>query len=117
MKPFVRQSSPPMFFRLMRSDRRLRIAPLMRRGWAAQRGATQPKFPSGQTVNVHLPPLEFSLAKNADPLVIERIPAPEGIAYAQDREPIIEIKMSDHTQRALCSSHRATQSEGRLIRS
>jgi hypothetical protein len=87
----------------------------MRRGQATQRGTTQLEFSSGQTANVHLPPLEFSPAKYADPLVIERIPAPEGIAYAQDREPIIEIKMSDHMQRAVCPLHRDTQSERRLI--
>jgi hypothetical protein len=52
--------------------------------------------------NVHLPPLKFSPAKNADPLVVERIPAPERIAYAQDPEPIIEIYMSDH-----CNEHSA----------
>jgi hypothetical protein len=48
-------------------------------------------------------------------LVVERIPAPEQIAYAQDREPIIEINMSDHMQRAVCSSHQGTQSERWLI--
>ena len=88
----------PMPFNRIRSNRWRRITPLMRRRQAPQRGTAQLEFSSGQTANVHLPPLKFSPAKNADPLVIERIPAPEGIAYAQDREPIIEIKMSDHMQ-------------------
>jgi hypothetical protein len=74
----------------------------MRRGQATQRGTTQLEFPSWQTANVHLPSLKFSPAKNADPLVVERIPAPERIAYAQDRKPILEINMSDHMQRAVC---------------
>jgi hypothetical protein len=87
----------------------------MRRGQASQRGTTQSELSSGQTTNVHLPALKFSPAKNAYPLVVERIPAAEWIAYAQDREPIIEINMSDHVQRALCPSHRGTQSERRLI--
>jgi hypothetical protein len=54
--------------------------------------------------NVHLPPFKFSPAKNADPLVIERIPAFGRIAYAQDREPIIEINMSGHCNEQ--SAHR-----------
>jgi hypothetical protein len=89
--------------------------PLMRRGQATERGTTQLEFSSGQTANVHLPALEFSPAKNADPLVIEGVPAPERIAYAQDRKPIVEIKVSDHVQRAVCSSHQDTQSERGLI--
>jgi len=87
----------------------------MRHGEASQRGATQLEFTSGQTANVHLPALKFSPAKNTDPLIIERIPAPGRIAYAQDREPIIEFDMSDHMQRALCSLHQGTQSERGLI--
>jgi hypothetical protein len=87
----------------------------MRRGQTSQGATTQSESSSGQPPNIHLPPLEFSLAKNADPLVVERIPAPERIAYAQDREAIIEINMSDHMQRAVCSSHRRTQSERWLI--
>jgi hypothetical protein len=62
-----------------------------------------------------LPPLKFSPAKNANPLFIEGIPAPEGIAYAQDRQPIIEINMSDHMQGAVCRLHQGTQSERGLI--
>jgi hypothetical protein len=80
-----------MLFNRIRSNRQRRITPLMRRGQATQRGTPQLEFSSRQTANVHLPSLEFSPAKNADPLVVERIPAPERIAYAQDREPIIEI--------------------------
>jgi hypothetical protein len=87
----------------------------MRPGQATQRGTTQLDFPSRKTANVHLPALKFSPAKNADPLVVERIPALQRIAYAQDRKPIIEINMSDHMQRAVCPSHRRTQSECGLI--
>ncbi len=87
----------------------------MRRGQAPQRRTTQLEFSSGQTANVHLAALKFSPAKNADPLVVERIPALQRIAYAQDRKPIIEINVSDHIQRAVCRSHRRTQSECGLI--
>jgi hypothetical protein len=62
-----------------------------------------------------LPALKFSPAKNADSLVIEGIPASEGIAYTQNREPVIEINMSDHMQRAVCPLHQDTQSERGLI--
>jgi hypothetical protein len=99
----------------IRANGRPRVTPLLRRGQATQRGTTQLEFSSWQTANVHLSTLKFSPAKNADPLVIERIPAPGTIAYAQDQEPIIEINMSDHIQRAVCSSHQGTQSERRLI--
>jgi len=87
----------------------------MRRRQAPQRGTAQLEFSSGQTANVHLAALKFSPAKNTVSVVVERIPAPERIAYAQDREPIIELKMSDHMQRAVCSSHGNTQSERWLI--
>jgi len=87
----------------------------MRRGQASQRRTTQFEFTSRQTANVHLPSFKFSPAKNADPLVVERMPAPERIAYAQDREAIIEINMSDHMQRALWSLHQGAQSERGLI--
>src|SRR6266481_9381819 len=73
-----------------------RVTPLLRRGKTTQRGTTQLEFSSWQTANVHLSTLKFSPAKNAEPLVVERIPAPGTIAYAQVREPIIEIYMSDH---------------------
>src|SRR5882757_6046650 len=109
---FVRPIVPPMGFDSIRENGR---TPLLRRGQATQRGTTQLEFSSWQTANVHLSPLKFSPAKNAEPLVIERIPASGRIAYAQDREPIIEINMSDHMQRAVCSSHQGTQSERRLI--
>jgi hypothetical protein len=80
-----------------------------------QRGTAQLEFSSWQTANVHLSALKFSPAKNAVSLVVERIPAPEEISYTQDRQPIIEIKMSDHMQRAVCPSHPNAQSEGGLI--
>jgi hypothetical protein len=76
----------------------------MRHGQTTQRGTTQFEFSSGQTANVHLSTLKFPPAKNANPLVIERIPAPGRIAYAQDREPIIEINVSDHNNEQ--SAHR-----------
>ena len=68
----------------------------MRRGEAPQGRATELEFSSGKTANVHLPSLKFPPAKNADPLVLDGIPAPDSVAYAQEREPIIEIKMGDH---------------------
>jgi hypothetical protein len=89
--------------------------PLLRRGQATQRGTTHLEFSSWQTANVHLSTLKFSPTQNAEPLVIERIPAPGRIAYAQDRKPIIEFNMGDHMQRAVCSSHQGIQSERRLI--
>jgi hypothetical protein len=104
-----------MGFNSIRWNGRPRVTPLLRRGHATQRGTTQLEFSSWQTANVHLSALKFSPAKNADPLVIERIPVPGRIAYAQDREPIIEINMSDHMQRAVWSSHQGTQSERGLI--
>jgi hypothetical protein len=91
------------------------MTPLMRREQATQGGTTQLEFSSGQTANVHLPALKLSPAKNADPLVVERIPDPERIACAQDRKPIIEINISDHVQRAVCPLHQGTQSERGLI--
>jgi hypothetical protein len=104
-----------MGFDSIRWNGRVGVTPLLRRGQATQRGTTHLEFSPWQTANVHLSTLKFSPAKNADPLIIERIPAPGRIAYAQDQEPIIEINMSDHMRQAVCSSHRRTQSERRLI--
>jgi hypothetical protein len=104
-----------MGFNSIGENGRPRVTPLLRRGQATQRGTTHLEFSSWQTPNVHLSTLKFSPAKNAEPLVVERIPAPGRIAYTQDREAIIEINMSDHMQRAVCSSHQGTQSERRLI--
>jgi hypothetical protein len=106
---------PPTLLNRIRPNGPRRATPLMGIGRASQGWTTQLEFTSGQTPNVHLPALEFSPTKNADPLVIERIPAPEGIAYAQNREPIIEINMSDHMQGAVCLLHQGTQSERGLI--
>jgi|GEM_PF-3172108 len=58
----------------------------------------QLEFTSRHTANVHLPSFEFSSAKCADSLVVERMPTPKGIGYTQNREPIIEIEVSDHLQ-------------------
>jgi hypothetical protein len=77
----------------------------MRRGKASQRGTAQLEFTSRQTVNVHLPAPKSYSAKNAHPPLAERTPAPAGIAYAQDREPISEIDLSDHNAKRLCSLH------------
>jgi hypothetical protein len=94
--PFVRQIASPMLFNRIRTSRQPGITPVMQRGQTSQGGTTQPEFSSPQVANVHLWSLKFSAAKNAHSLVVERIPAPERIAYAQDREPIIEINMSHH---------------------
>jgi hypothetical protein len=93
-----------MGFNSIRRNGPPRVTPLLRRGQATQRGTTQLEFSPSQTTNVHLSTLKFSAAKNAEPLIVERIPAPGRIAYAQDREPIIEINISDHMQRK--SAHR-----------
>jgi hypothetical protein len=93
-----------MGFNSIRGNGRLGVTPLLRRGQATQRGTTQLEFSSWQTANVHLSPFKFSPAKNAEPLVVERIPAPGRIAYAQHREPIIEINMSGHCNEQ--SAHR-----------
>src|SRR3954451_25439723 len=106
--------TPPSFNRV-RSNVRCRITPLMRCRHTSQRWAAQLEFSSGQTADVHLAALEFSSAKDADSLVVERIPTPERISCAQDRQPIIEIEMSNHMQRAVCLSHRNRQSERVLI--
>jgi hypothetical protein len=87
----------------------------MWRRQASQCGTTQLGFTPGQTTNVYLPPLKFSPAERAHPLVVERLPASERIARTQDREPIIESNMSDHMQRALCPLHQGAQSERGLI--
>ena len=73
----------------------------MRRGHASECGTRQLQFSAGQTPNVDLSAFKFPSAKNAEPLVIERIPIPERIAFAQNRESIVEIEMSDHMHRSL----------------
>src|SRR3954464_7704652 len=85
-----------MPFNRIRGNRWRRITPLMRRRQAPQRGTAELEFSSGQTANVHLSALKFSPAKNTVSLVVEGFPTPERISCAQDRQPIIELKMNDH---------------------
>jgi len=68
-----------------------------------------------QAADFHLATVKFSLADNAKTLVVEGSPSSKSIFSTQDREPIIQINMRDHMQRAVCPSHRRTQSECGLI--
>jgi hypothetical protein len=52
---------------------------------------------AGETPNFNLPAFELSLANAANPLIIERIPFPESISRTQDRQPIVEFNMSNHS--------------------
>ncbi len=72
-------------------------------------------FTIGKAPDFDLTSIELSLAKDTNPLIIERIPAPESILGTQNRESIVEFEMSDHVQRAVCSLHRSAQSERWLI--
>jgi len=42
-----------------------------------------------ETPDFNLPAFEFSFAKTANPLIVERFPSPESISYAEDRQPIV----------------------------
>ncbi len=99
----------------LRGEWRIHATPLIRRGQAAERGTAQLQFSSGQTPNFYLSAFKFSPAKAANPLVIERIPIPERIAYAQDRESLIETKVSNHIQLGVCLLHHGTQSDCWMI--
>src|SRR6516164_9403784 len=106
MFSFFRCASPPIRFNDASSPP-CWAHPLLRRRCASPSRTTQFQFSARQAADVHLPTLEFSSANRAHPLVVERIPASEGIARAQDREPIVEVQMSDHNAKRLCSLHRA----------
>jgi hypothetical protein len=41
-------------------------------------------------------PIEFSFAKNANALIVERLPRPELIAGTQDRQSIFGFELSAH---------------------
>jgi hypothetical protein len=51
----------------------------------------------GKAPDFDLTAVELSLAKDTKALFIERIPAPESILGTQDREPIVEFEMGNHT--------------------
>jgi len=42
-----------------------------------------------ETLDFNLPAFEFSFAKTANPLIVERFPFPESISRAQYRQPIV----------------------------
>jgi len=44
----------------------------------------------------HVMAIEFSLAKNANALIVKRLPCPELIAGAQDRVSIFGFEVSAH---------------------
>jgi hypothetical protein len=60
--------------------------------------------------NLYLPAFEFSLANGADTHIIERIPFPDSISRAQNRQPIVEFDVSDHNWKRFCSLRRNKQS-------
>jgi hypothetical protein len=53
-----------------------------------------------QSMDFYLTAVEFSFADNANTLVIQRVPFPESIFGAQDREAIIEFEMSVHNAKS-----------------
>jgi hypothetical protein len=67
-------------------------------------------FAIAKAANFHLPASKFSLAQNAKTFVVERHPASTPIFGAQNRKPIIEIEMSDHS----AMSSLLTASEGTI---
>ena len=87
----------------------------MRSGVALFGRSVQFIFTIGKTPDFDLTSVELSLAKDAEALIIKRIPAPELVLGTQNRESIVEFEMSDHVQRAVCSLHRSAQSGRWLI--
>jgi hypothetical protein len=65
---------------------------------------------AGETSDINLPAFEFPLANTTNPLIVERIPSPEVISRAQDRQPIVECDMSNHNRKTLCSLRQNRQS-------
>ena len=54
----------------------------------------------GEAPDFDLTSVELSLAKDTKALIIERIPAPESILGTQDREPIVEFRMGNHSAKS-----------------
>jgi hypothetical protein len=46
--------------------------------------------------DLNLVAIEFSFAKNANALIVERLPRPEPIAGTQDRQSIFGFELSAH---------------------
>jgi hypothetical protein len=65
---------------------------------------------ASETPDLDLSAFEFSLADTTNPLIVDRIPAPEVIFRAQWRQPIVECDMSNHNRKTLCSLRRNRQS-------
>ncbi len=57
-------------------------------------------FTIGKAPDFELTSVELSLAKDTKALIIERIPAPELILGTQNREPIIEFGMGNHSAKS-----------------
>jgi hypothetical protein len=54
-------------------------------------------FAIAEAADFHPAARKFSFAENAKPLVVERRPVSKSIFSTQNREPIIEFKMDDHS--------------------
>jgi hypothetical protein len=53
-------------------------------------------FTIGKAPDFDLTSIQLSLAKDTKPLIIERIPAPELVLGAQNRQSIFRLKASVH---------------------
>jgi len=59
---------------------------------------------TGEKPNLDLPAFELSFANTANPLIVERVPFPESISCAQERQSIVKFNIGCHNkkQSALC---------------
>jgi hypothetical protein len=77
------------------------LTPLMRSRGTSQRRTMQCVSAAGKTPNLNLPAFEFSFANAANSLLVQRVPSPESITGAQNRQPVIEFDMSNHGVRRI----------------
>jgi hypothetical protein len=73
-------------------------------------------FTVGKAPDFDLTSVEFSLAKDTNALIVERIPAPELILVTQNRKSIFKVEVSVHRCAEIaCAMAENTQSGQRMI--
>lgn len=73
----------------------------MRSRGTSQRRTMQCICAAGKMPNLNLPAFEFSFANPANSLIVQRVPSPESITGAQNRQPVIKLDMSNHGVRRI----------------
>jgi hypothetical protein len=93
---FFAQSAQPVFVNGVRGQRVSPMNPLMWLRIATWGRATKHMFTTAMAYYLDLAAGKSFLTENAKPLIVQRLPASEMVAGAQDPESLVKLKMNTH---------------------